>query len=756
MTTVTYDVADNSDNAAATCSFSVTVNDSENPTIVCPSDITTGNDAGVCGANVTYTVSYGDNCSVATLAQGAGQGSGSTFPVGTTTNTFTVTDASNNMATCSFTVTVNDTENPTIACPPNITTGSDAGVCGAVVAYTVSYGDNCPGATLAQSAGQASSSTFPVSTTTNSFTVTDASGNSAMCSFTVTVNDTQAPNAVCVNTKIPVVLDLNGEASITPALVDNNSTDNCGITSYTVVPTLLTTANVGDNTVVLTVTDAAGNSASCSSTVTINKRPTTLVYNGDFSEQYSDEADLSAILIDQLTGTFISGRTIDFSINSNTASGVTEISGTASTTVQITQDPAGTYTVDADFDGTSDPLFLSSSDSDPFDVLQEDAIATYTGTMFASTSGNNNEATISLIATIKDPDDGSRGNISYAQVQFYNGTTPIGPVLNVLLFDPNDTTAGYVQYDWTVNLNNNQESDTYEIGIEVLNYYTREYRADDALVTVSQPLNDFFTGGGYLFMEESAGTYAGDDGTKCHFSVNAKWTPNGNNPKGKVHFLVRRLESDGIVHIYRFKSNQINSIGINQGTNEGEVAGKCNIQDVTDPNNPLSLGGNKPFLVKVQDNGEPGTVDNIAITVYNNGGGGLLFSSYWNGTQSVYDLLDAGNLQVHYSNQSLAVLPSIDLPQVIEEVEGAQIKESVHLFPNPASEEIQLILTSSENKAFRIDVIDLNGKIVQRIDLDALKGENAIRLDIQDLAQGAYWVRVIGQNSLMIQQFIRM
>src|SRR5512145_1686897 len=115
-----------------------------------------------------------NNCPGATTTQIAGLASGSTFPVGVTTNTFQVTDAAGNTATCSFTVTVNDTQLPTITCPANITVPNAAGTCSAVVNYVAPVGtDNCPGATTTQIAGLASGSTFPVGVTTNTFQVTD-------------------------------------------------------------------------------------------------------------------------------------------------------------------------------------------------------------------------------------------------------------------------------------------------------------------------------------------------------------------------------------------------------------------------------------------------------------------------------------------------------------------------------------------------------------------------------------------------------
>ncbi|MCX6902657.1 MAG: hypothetical protein NTW03_04110, partial [Verrucomicrobia bacterium] len=74
--------------------------------ITCPGDIgPVPNDPGICGAVVNYTAPSPD--------QTAGLANGAVFPVGQTTNTFTnVTDHT----TCSFVVTVIDTERPVITC----------------------------------------------------------------------------------------------------------------------------------------------------------------------------------------------------------------------------------------------------------------------------------------------------------------------------------------------------------------------------------------------------------------------------------------------------------------------------------------------------------------------------------------------------------------------------------------------------------------------------------------------------------------
>ncbi len=275
--TRTYRVADDCGNFTDVIQ-TIVVNDTEDPTITCPADISINNDPGICGAVVTYPEPVGsDNCVGVTTTQTAGLPSGSTFPVGTTTNTFVVTDAAGNTATCSFEVTVSDNEAPTIACAADVNVNNDPGVCGAVVTYSdPATSDNCPGQTWVQTAGLSSGSTFPVGTTTNTFVVTDAAGNTATCSFDVTVTDNEAPTIACA-----ADVSVNNDPGVCGAVVtydDPMTTDNCpgqtwvqtaGLSSGSTFP-------VGTTTNTFVVTDAAGNTATCSFDVIVtdNEAPT--------------------------------------------------------------------------------------------------------------------------------------------------------------------------------------------------------------------------------------------------------------------------------------------------------------------------------------------------------------------------------------------------------------------------------------------------------------------------------------------------
>jgi hypothetical protein len=261
-TTVTCTASDAAGNTAS-CSFTVTVVDNMPPTITCPANITVNTDPGNCSAVVTFNPTISDNCPGATTV--CAPASGSVFPKGTTTVDCTVTDASNNTATCSFTVTVNDAEAPQLTCPANITQGTDPNLCTAVVNYPVTATDNCPGVG-APVCAPASGSAFPKGTTTVNCSVADTAGNSSSCSFTVTVNDTQLPAISC-----PANIIVNNGPGQCTAVVNYTvtATDNCPGVMVTVNPPSGSTFPVGTTMVTATATDAMGNSSTCTFTVTV-------------------------------------------------------------------------------------------------------------------------------------------------------------------------------------------------------------------------------------------------------------------------------------------------------------------------------------------------------------------------------------------------------------------------------------------------------------------------------------------------------
>jgi hypothetical protein len=152
--------------------------------LTCPTDITVNNDAGQCGAVVTFDPTVSGDCGTVTCSPP----SGSFFPVGATA----VNCESTTGSQCSFTVTVNDTEAPVVSCPSNIVKSNDANQCSAVVTFNATANDNCDG-TITPICSPASGSIFPVGTTTIVCEATDSSNQTGSCSFTVTVEDQESP-----------------------------------------------------------------------------------------------------------------------------------------------------------------------------------------------------------------------------------------------------------------------------------------------------------------------------------------------------------------------------------------------------------------------------------------------------------------------------------------------------------------------------------------------------------------------------------
>lgn len=169
----------------STCITIIIPDDITPPIVTCPSDLSVNN-----GTNCDYTLpNYGsittviDDCPDYSTVQTPTIGT--IVNPGTTPITIDITDAGGNTVTCSFTLTVIETESPTITCP------TDISGCDPIVTYTdPAFSDNCIVA-LSQTdlTGFTSGDVFPVGITQLEYTAIDSSGNSSTCSFDIEVLD---------------------------------------------------------------------------------------------------------------------------------------------------------------------------------------------------------------------------------------------------------------------------------------------------------------------------------------------------------------------------------------------------------------------------------------------------------------------------------------------------------------------------------------------------------------------------------------
>lgn len=263
-----------------TAVFTVAVRDSTAPIVTVPAGIV-AEAAGVAGSVITYSASAVDlvNGAIPPVCTPA---SGSTFAIGATSVTCKATDTAGNIGSASFEVMVNDTTPPPFIVngqpvsssnplPP--VTQEATGPSGALVGYATPTATDSASPPVTVVCTPASGTLFPLGITTVNCTATDARGNSGTASFTVTVVDSTKP---ALTVPAPITVTTTGTtAAVTYSVTASDAvgvkTLSCSAAGASNVSTTGGTFPVGVSTVSCTATDAAGNSASKSFTVTVNR-----------------------------------------------------------------------------------------------------------------------------------------------------------------------------------------------------------------------------------------------------------------------------------------------------------------------------------------------------------------------------------------------------------------------------------------------------------------------------------------------------
>jgi HYR domain len=211
------------------------------------------------GAVVSFATPVAvDNVGMPTVT--CAPGSGSTFPLGTTTVICTATDTKGNQATTSFTVTVRDRTPPTLSVPGDQTVETEFPA-GASVTYSATATDTVSGA-ITPNCAPPSGATFAVGTTPVQCTAVDAAGNSsppATFNVNVVLVDRTAPTLAGVPAAIQ--REANGPlGSIVdytpPTAADNRDSDPLLVTC---TPASGSTFPLGTTAVTCTATDSHGN-----------------------------------------------------------------------------------------------------------------------------------------------------------------------------------------------------------------------------------------------------------------------------------------------------------------------------------------------------------------------------------------------------------------------------------------------------------------------------------------------------------------
>ncbi|WP_034919098.1 LamG-like jellyroll fold domain-containing protein [Gillisia sp. CAL575] len=256
--TVTWTVTDGA-GRKATSSQTVTVVDAQDPTITTLAAINVNADSGICtyASSQLTKPSAADNCSIASVIA-----SPTSLVLGANTVTWTVTDGAGRKATSSQTVTVVDSQNPTITTLPVINVNADSGTCTYASSQLTkpSAADNCSIASVI-----ASPTSLVLGANTVTWTVTDGAGRKATSTQTVTVVDAQDPT-IATLTAIDVNADAGTCTYASSQLTKPSAADNCSVASIVATPTSLA---LGPNTVTWTVTDGAGRTKTSTQMITV-------------------------------------------------------------------------------------------------------------------------------------------------------------------------------------------------------------------------------------------------------------------------------------------------------------------------------------------------------------------------------------------------------------------------------------------------------------------------------------------------------
>ena len=292
---VALTVTDNSGNTSS-CTSTITVEDNVAPQALCQ-DVAVQLDAAGNGTLTAGQVDAGsaDACGIANLSLNTT--SFDCSDTGLQAVTLTVTDNNGNSSSCVSTVTVEDNIVPQALCQ-NVTVQLSSSGTGTLMAGAVDNGsaDACGLSNLSLSV--TSFDCGDVGQQPVTLTATDNSGNSNSCVATVTVEDNVAPQALCQN--ITIQLDASGVAGLVPAQIDAGSNDACGIANLSLTPTAFGCAAIGQQQVMLFVTDNNGNSSSCMSTVTVedNVAPSAVCQDVTIQLDAAGDASLTAAQID--------------------------------------------------------------------------------------------------------------------------------------------------------------------------------------------------------------------------------------------------------------------------------------------------------------------------------------------------------------------------------------------------------------------------------------------------------------------------
>ena len=261
-TTITFTAT--LDNQTQTCETNLALTNSADLEIYCLEDhyVSTNADGKFVLPDYRGQINVTGNCGEVEIVQSPEVG---TEVDKDTSITLTVTDSSGQLETCSFTIYLSVESIPLefILCPSDTAIEVESDCSLVVPDYTTVAQVNNSNASITQTPPAGTK----VTEDTEVILLASLGEESISCSFQLELQDTTDPVAVCVE-EFTLHLNESGVGKITPEIFDRGSSDNCDF-SMSLSKENFDLDDVGEQEVILTVTDAAGNTSTCKTTVTV-------------------------------------------------------------------------------------------------------------------------------------------------------------------------------------------------------------------------------------------------------------------------------------------------------------------------------------------------------------------------------------------------------------------------------------------------------------------------------------------------------
>jgi hypothetical protein len=177
-------------------------------------------------------------------------------------------DASNNKATCGFTIVVEDNQAPGVVCPTSITQNTDTGKPYATITFESTANDNS-GHDLSSTCSLPSGSQVTIGQTAVTCNATDSAGNTGVCGFDITVQDREPPTLFCQDTAGTFNTSMNQATGLLGFALPTAGDNSGQAVTLTCNPSVGARVPIGSHNITCTATDKSGQMSQCSFAATM-------------------------------------------------------------------------------------------------------------------------------------------------------------------------------------------------------------------------------------------------------------------------------------------------------------------------------------------------------------------------------------------------------------------------------------------------------------------------------------------------------